>query len=69
MRRKHPDSWIFEGERTCTCGKLYDIYKMRMPMRDKDSERCTCGAVIISWNGGVMYKAELKGKPDSSSSA
>lgn len=60
MRRRQPDSWLFDRAHTCTCGKRFDIYKIKMPMRDKDSEHCTCGAEIISWNGGVMYRAEPK---------
>lgn len=39
------------------CGKKWDIYKISIPMRDKDSLDCDCGEEIIRWNGGVMYNA------------
>ncbi|MCP1307675.1 hypothetical protein [Paenibacillus tyrfis] len=43
----------------CSCGRKWKVTKHRIAMRDKDSERCDCGAVIVSWNGGVMYNAKL----------
>ena len=58
----------YEGDITCSkCGAKYKLYKIKIPMRDKDSERCViCGNTLISWNGGVMYDTKLikKGKGD-----
>lgn len=49
----------FEETKTCSkCGKKWDIHKIRIPMRDKDSLECDCGEKLLSWNGGVMYTSK-----------
>ena len=46
----------FDYSYTCTkCRKKWDVYKMHSPSRDKDSEHCDCGELIVKWNGGVIY--------------
>ena len=42
------------------CGSLYTIRKYKLLSRDKDKIDCeVCGVELISWNGAVMYDAEL----------
>lgn len=42
------------------CGSKYELIKIQIIMRDKDSLDCQiCGHEIISWNSGVMYNAKL----------
>ncbi len=39
-----------------TCGAKYELKRIKIIMRDKDSINCNhCGSEIIRWNGGVMY--------------
>ena len=45
------------------CGKVWQIRKMKLPMRDKDELYCDCGHVLMSWNGGVMYMADEVPEP------
>ena len=47
--------------RTCAgCGAVYEVFKHKLIMRDKDSIDCdVCGQELISWNGGVMYSTKL----------
>jgi len=41
---------------TCKCcGKQWNVKKVKLTARDKDSERCTCGEEIINWNGSTIY--------------
>jgi hypothetical protein len=40
---------------TCECGKRWTVRKIKTIMRDKDSAHCTCGGLIIEWNGGHTY--------------
>jgi len=50
-----------------TCRSEYEVYKHKIPMRDKDSLICEiCGTKYMSWNGGVMYTDKLlkKGSTD-----
>lgn len=43
---------------TCSnCGKKWDVFKVSVAMRDKDSIECDCGDTLQSWNGGVMFTA------------
>ncbi|MGM7637611.1 hypothetical protein [Bacillus sp. Hm123] len=52
-----------DGVKTCSkCGRRWDIYKVSIPMRDKDSIECDCGETLIEWNGGVMFRAEPVGE-------
>lgn len=45
----------------CTnCGSVYEIEEFKTIARDVDSITCgVCGEPLISWDGGVMYKANL----------
>jgi hypothetical protein len=43
----------------CDCGRKWEVTKHKIPMRDKDKEKCICGRTIISWDGAVMYNARL----------
>lgn len=48
-----------EKIKTCLkCGKKWEINKITLTMRDKDSLECDCGETILSWNGAVMYTAK-----------
>jgi hypothetical protein len=38
-----------------SCGRQWDVKRLRGIVRDKDSIDCTCGTEIIRWNGGVTY--------------
>lgn len=51
--------WSFNKKIKCSsCGKEYEIYVMKIPIRDKDSEKCgNCGSTLISWNESKMYDA------------
>jgi hypothetical protein len=48
-----------EGEKTCLCGRVWLLSKRDVPQRDKDDISCTCGRVLVSWNGGCVWKAIL----------
>jgi len=48
-------------ERKCQCGRVWRLAEHKVSTRDKDTLECKCGRVIISWNGGVIYTAELVG--------
>lgn len=39
----------------CECGRIYELRKIKVPVRDKDSIHCECGRELMAWNGGVMY--------------
>lgn len=56
--------WSYYKNIKCQgCGKEYEIYVMKVPMRDKDSESCeSCGTTLISWNEAKMYDARLANK-------
>lgn len=42
------------------CGSKFELYKSKIPTRDKDSDECdVCGYILIEWNGGVMYRTKL----------
>ncbi len=51
--------WSYYKNIKCEgCGKEYDIFVMKIPMRDRDSEKCEkCGTTLISWNESKMYEA------------
>lgn len=46
---------------TCPrCGSIYELRKVKSPVRDKDSIICdVCDQILESWNGGVMYFSTL----------
>ena len=50
-----------EPQKVCRrCGSVYRITSFVTGMRDKGSINCeVCGEELMSWNGGVMYSAEL----------
>jgi hypothetical protein len=48
-----------EGERACECGRVWLLSKRSVPQRDKDDISCTCGQVLVSWNGGCVWKTKL----------
>jgi len=48
----------------CECGAKWLEKKIKVPMRDKDSNKCMCGRTLKSWNGGVMYRHTLISKPE-----
>lgn len=49
----------FDRIKTCSnCGKKWGIYKVSLPMRDKDTLECDCKETLLSWNGGVMYTSK-----------
>ena len=46
--------------RCSKCGSVYEIEEFKTTEPDVDSITCeVCGESLISWNGGVMYKARL----------
>ena len=50
--------WSYYKNIKCEgCGKEYDIFVMKIPMRDRDSEKCEkCGTTLISWNESKCMK-------------
>lgn len=48
-------------ERKCErCGSRYEIRQIKIIMRDKDELECdVCHAVMVRWNGAVMYVSKL----------
>ena len=40
---------------TCECGRKWTVRKVELIVRDNDSESCSCGRLIIEWNGGHLY--------------
>lgn len=43
----------------CKCGKTYLEKRHKLPVRDKDVSKCSCGEILREWNGGVMYSHTL----------
>ncbi len=41
------------------CGAEYEVQRIKLPMRDKDSEHCECGNLLKSWNGAEMWDYQL----------
>lgn len=56
----------FDYNKVCPkCGSEYQINKIKLIMRDKDSINCdVCGEELLSWNGAVMYDAKLIKRAD-----
>ena len=52
-------------EKICEgCGAVYELQKIKIAMRDKDSIHCQfCGTWLIAWNGAEMYNDELISEP------
>ena len=48
-----------EGEKTCLCGRVWQLPKRNVPGRDKDDISCACGRVLVSWNDECVWKATL----------
>ena len=48
-----------EGRHRCVCGRVWELSERKVPMRDKDSLACDCGATLVSWNGGCVWNATL----------
>lgn len=47
------------------CGSIYSVTKTKLIMRDIDKIDCeVCGAELLSWNGAVMYDAQLVQRAD-----
>lgn len=49
-------------EITCpNCGSIYEIRRIKIPVRDKDTITCdVCNQTLKSWNGGEMWVSDLK---------
>lgn len=41
------------------CGAVYEVQRIKLPMRDKDKEVCECGNILKSWNGTEMWDYTL----------
>jgi hypothetical protein len=41
------------------CGRVWELKSEKLPFRDKDSIKCTCGEELLSWNGGICYQSRL----------
>jgi len=69
INRKEVTSMGYERNITCPkCGAEYELYSMKLIMRDKDSEECeVCGTTLMSWNGAVMYHTKLIKKDEDKS--
>lgn len=53
-------------EKDCTgCDRRYQLTRIKVGMRDKDSYICSCGTTVIEWNGGVIYQVSEIKRPDS----
>lgn len=52
------------AQRTCSCGRVWDVWYENIPFRDKDSLNCICGAELERWNGGCVYYGKLISEPD-----
>jgi hypothetical protein len=48
-----------EGKTTCECGRVWLLTQHKRAQRDKDDISCTCGRILVSWNGGCVWTAEL----------
>ncbi len=44
---------------TCECGRVWELKRIKIIMRDKDSLNCICGRELIHWNGGHMWTGTL----------
>jgi len=43
----------------CECGRVWEFTKVKLPGRDRDSDKCDCGRVLRTWNGSYMYMSKL----------
>lgn len=53
--------WLYDRNVKCEkCESEYEVYVMKIPIKDKDSEICeVCGETLFSWNESKMYDAKL----------
>ncbi|MFR3569011.1 hypothetical protein GKD14_16320 [Paeniclostridium sordellii] len=53
--------WSYDRNVKCKkCESEYEVYVMKIPMKDKDYEVCTvCGEKLFSWKECRMYDARL----------
>ena len=47
------------GEKTCDCGRVWDLTRESLIQREQDSLECKCGRVLIEWNGAHHWIAKL----------
>lgn len=51
---------LLEGMSVRSARRITGVHRDTI-LRDKDSAHCTCGELIIEWNGGRMYRVtEIK---------
>jgi hypothetical protein len=43
----------------CECGKTWELNRVKLGMRDDDSLHCSCGQVLIHWNGGYVWTGKV----------
>ena len=48
-----------EGEKTCECGRVWDLTKEKLIVREADSIECKCGRILKKWNGACFWTAKL----------
>ena len=47
------------GTTTCACGRVWDLIKHKVKVRDIESVECKCGRTLKSWNGQCFWLSEL----------
>ena len=50
---------IVEIETCLKCGRRYEVKKIKIMFRDKDSFDCICGQELKRWNGSTMFDFTL----------
>ncbi len=48
-----------EGMNNCVCGRVWLLTERKRAQRDKDDISCTCGRILVCWNGGCVWTAKL----------
>lgn len=48
-----------EGENICACGRVWLLTQRKRAQRDKDDISCTCGRILVRWNGGCVWTVKL----------
>jgi hypothetical protein len=44
-------------EHNCECGRRYRVEAHKLPARDADSVKCSCGRIIKEWRGAEYWSA------------
>ena len=47
------------GEKTCACGRVWELVKYKTIETDSESIECKCGRTLKRWNGACFWIPRL----------